>query len=139
MHAFENRYDADAKFLAVVTPGVLGPAYFDEVAAVLAEPPEARPISPLSARSCAATASRRRSPRSRAGRADVTYLIVGIDRRTLVPWHRNLLGHDPASASSRPPARRRPRRQLIVAAVIGPSSSILDGHTNQPARLPKAA
>jgi quercetin dioxygenase-like cupin family protein len=35
VHAFENRYDGDAKFLAVVTPGVLGPDYFDEIAAVL--------------------------------------------------------------------------------------------------------
>ena len=35
VHAFENRSDADAKFLAVVTPGVLGPNYFDEIAAVL--------------------------------------------------------------------------------------------------------
>jgi len=30
----------------------------------------------------------------------VTYLIVGIDRRTLVPWQRNVRGHDPASATS---------------------------------------
>jgi quercetin dioxygenase-like cupin family protein len=35
VHAFENRSDADAKFLAVVTPGVLGPNYFNEIAAVL--------------------------------------------------------------------------------------------------------
>jgi quercetin dioxygenase-like cupin family protein len=35
VHAFENRSDADAKFLAVVTPGVLGPTYFNEIAAVL--------------------------------------------------------------------------------------------------------
>jgi quercetin dioxygenase-like cupin family protein len=35
VHAFENRSDADAKFLAVVTPGVLGPNYFNEMAAVL--------------------------------------------------------------------------------------------------------
>lgn len=35
VHAFENRSDDDAKFLAVVTPGVLGPNYFTEIAAVL--------------------------------------------------------------------------------------------------------
>ena len=35
VHAFENRRDGDAKFLAVVTPGVLGPDYFNEIAAVL--------------------------------------------------------------------------------------------------------
>ncbi len=37
VHAFENRHDADARFLAVVTPGLLGPAYFHEVAAVIAD------------------------------------------------------------------------------------------------------
>jgi quercetin dioxygenase-like cupin family protein len=35
VHAFENRHDVDARFLVVVTPGLLGPAYFHEVAAVL--------------------------------------------------------------------------------------------------------
>jgi quercetin dioxygenase-like cupin family protein len=35
VHAFENRHDGDAKFLAVVTPGVFGPNYFHEIAAVL--------------------------------------------------------------------------------------------------------
>jgi quercetin dioxygenase-like cupin family protein len=35
VHAFENRHDGDAKFLAVVTPGVFGPSYFNEIAAVL--------------------------------------------------------------------------------------------------------
>jgi quercetin dioxygenase-like cupin family protein len=35
VHAFENRCADDAKFLAVVTPGVLGPNYFQEIAAVL--------------------------------------------------------------------------------------------------------
>jgi quercetin dioxygenase-like cupin family protein len=36
VHAFENRSGADAAFLAVVTPGVLGPRYFEEIGAVLA-------------------------------------------------------------------------------------------------------
>ena len=35
VHAFENHHDEDAKFLAVVTPGLLGPKYFTEIAAVL--------------------------------------------------------------------------------------------------------
>jgi quercetin dioxygenase-like cupin family protein len=35
VHAFENRTGGDAKFLAVVTPGALGPDYFHEIAAVL--------------------------------------------------------------------------------------------------------
>lgn len=35
VHAFENRSEGDAKFLAVVTPGALGPSYFEEIAEVL--------------------------------------------------------------------------------------------------------
>jgi quercetin dioxygenase-like cupin family protein len=35
IHKFENPHGVDAKALAVVTPGILGPDYFREVAAVL--------------------------------------------------------------------------------------------------------
>ena len=35
IHHFANTHDVDAKSLAIVTPGVLGPDYFREVAAVL--------------------------------------------------------------------------------------------------------
>ncbi len=36
IHGFENRGDVDATFLAIATPGVFGPAYFREIAEVLA-------------------------------------------------------------------------------------------------------
>jgi quercetin dioxygenase-like cupin family protein len=36
VHGFENRGSEDLKFLAVATPGVFGPQYFEDVAAVLA-------------------------------------------------------------------------------------------------------
>ena len=36
VHQFDNPHDADATTLAVVTPGLLGPGYFREVAAILA-------------------------------------------------------------------------------------------------------
>ena len=36
VHHFDNKGDADARALAVVTPGILGPDYFREVAAILA-------------------------------------------------------------------------------------------------------
>ena len=36
VHKFENPHGVDAKALAVVTPGILGPDYFREVAAILA-------------------------------------------------------------------------------------------------------
>jgi len=35
VHHFDNTHDADAKALAIVTPGILGPGFFREVAAVL--------------------------------------------------------------------------------------------------------
>ena len=35
VHKFDNTYDVDAKALAIVTPGILGPDYFREVAAIL--------------------------------------------------------------------------------------------------------
>ena len=37
VHHFDNRGDVDAKALCIITPGVLGPSYFREVAAVFAE------------------------------------------------------------------------------------------------------
>src|SRR3954452_22567850 len=37
VHHFDNRGDVDAKALCIITPGVLGPGYFREVAAVFAE------------------------------------------------------------------------------------------------------
>jgi quercetin dioxygenase-like cupin family protein len=36
VHQFENRGDVDARQLAVVTPGILGPDYFREVGSILA-------------------------------------------------------------------------------------------------------
>jgi quercetin dioxygenase-like cupin family protein len=35
IHRFDNFGTRDAKFLAVITPGILGPAYFRQIAAVL--------------------------------------------------------------------------------------------------------
>jgi quercetin dioxygenase-like cupin family protein len=35
VHRFDNGHTADAKMLAVVTPGILGPDYFREIAAVV--------------------------------------------------------------------------------------------------------
>jgi hypothetical protein len=35
VHRFENVHDADARALAIVTPGILEPDYFREVAAVI--------------------------------------------------------------------------------------------------------
>src|SRR5881396_1717446 len=43
VHRFDNPHGVDAKMLAIVTPGILGPAYFREIAAVVkaaAGPPD---------------------------------------------------------------------------------------------------
>ncbi len=70
----------------------------------------------------------------------MTYLIVGLDRKTLAPWHRNILERDVASAARAALARAGADGvDLVVAAVIGPNSSVLDGHTNQSALLLHAA
>jgi hypothetical protein len=53
-------------------------------------------------------------------------LVVGLDRRTLSPWHINVAADDVASAKIA--ARARARRvgiDLVVAAAIGPCSSVL--------------
>jgi hypothetical protein len=57
----------------------------------------------------------------------MTYLIVGVDRRTLAPWHRNVLARDIPTAQQL--ARTRAAAEgvaLVVAAVIGPYSCVLD-------------
>jgi quercetin dioxygenase-like cupin family protein len=36
IHGFDNRSDSDVKFLAIASPGVFGPAYFRDVAKVIA-------------------------------------------------------------------------------------------------------
>ncbi|MGB0098123.1 MAG: cupin domain-containing protein [Solirubrobacteraceae bacterium] len=49
IHGFENRCAVDAKFLAIATPGVFGPAYFEDIGAVLTaaagEPPDRAAIA----------------------------------------------------------------------------------------------
>jgi hypothetical protein len=50
VHGFENRGSVDAKFLAIATPGVFGPAYFRDIAEVLAARRAARRIWPRSAK-----------------------------------------------------------------------------------------
>ncbi len=37
VHGFENRGEEDVRFLAIATPGVFGPAYFQDLADILAD------------------------------------------------------------------------------------------------------
>jgi hypothetical protein len=64
----------------------------------------------------------------------VTYLIVGLDRQTLAPWHRNIRARDATTAMRVALDRAQARGiDLVVAAVIGPNSSVVsipvDQHT----------
>jgi hypothetical protein len=82
---------------------------------------------------------RTRTPRSAAATvAAMTYLVVGLDRQTLVPWHENIRADD-AEAAARVALGRAEERgiDLVVAAVIGPGANVVsvpvDEHTT-PAR-----
>jgi hypothetical protein len=70
----------------------------------------------------------------------MTYLVVGLDRTTLAPWHSNVLDRDVTRATQAALARAGADGiDLIVAAVIGPNSSVLSQHRDQSARQLKAA
>ena len=57
----------------------------------------------------------------------MTYLIVGLDRRTLSPWHQNVLARDQTTAMRIAETRAAAQGVLLViAAVIGPNSAVLD-------------
>jgi hypothetical protein len=70
----------------------------------------------------------------------MTYLVVGLDRRTFAPWHRNVHQRDVASAARAAVSRALADHvDLVVAAVIGPNSSVLDAYTDRSAPLLHAA
>jgi hypothetical protein len=65
----------------------------------------------------------------------VTYLIVGLDRTTLAPWHQNIQARDVTTAARLARARAKARGiNLVVAAVIGPNSSVLPHPAGEPRR-----
>ena len=71
---------------------------------------------------------------------NMIYLIVGLDRRTLAPWHKNIRQDDVASATRAATARAGADGvDLAVAAVIGPGSNVLDRHPTPVLRLANAA
>ena len=56
----------------------------------------------------------------------MTYLIVGLDRKTHVRWHENVSADDIATAKRLAQARAAAQGvDLVVAAVIGPNSAVL--------------
>ena len=55
----------------------------------------------------------------------MTYLVVGLDRQTLAPWHRNIRAEDAIGAARVALDRARVGGiDLVVAAVIGPGLTV---------------
>jgi hypothetical protein len=70
----------------------------------------------------------------------MTYLIVGLDRHTLAPWHQNVQADDATAAARVAVDRARSAGvDLVVAAAIGPGASVISVSLEQPARTARAA
>lgn len=70
----------------------------------------------------------------------MTYLIVGLDKHTLAPWHENVSASDPAAAKADGRARAAAQGiDVVVAAVIGPNLSVLSDPEDERATAYRAA
>jgi hypothetical protein len=70
----------------------------------------------------------------------MTYLVVGLDRQTLAPWHENVSADDAETAARVALGRAEGRGiDLVVAAVIGPNSSVVAVPVDQRATSSQAA
>jgi len=70
----------------------------------------------------------------------VTYLIVGLDRRTYARWHENISAEDMAAAKRIARARATAKGiDLVVAAVIGPNSAVMTDPAEERAAASRAA
>lgn len=70
----------------------------------------------------------------------MTYLIVGLDRKTYAQWHENVSADDIGTAKRI--ARVRATAQgidLVIAAVIGPNSALVSDPAAERASGSKAA
>jgi hypothetical protein len=68
----------------------------------------------------------------------VTYLVVGLDKNTFAPWHTNIQARDVTAAKRLAVALAQARGiNLVVAAVIGPNSSVLPQPAGEPRRPPR--
>jgi hypothetical protein len=69
----------------------------------------------------------------------VTYLIVGLDKNTLAPWHRNIQARDVTAAKRLARTLAQARGiDLVVAAVIGPNTSVLPDPAGERAATSKS-
>jgi hypothetical protein len=70
----------------------------------------------------------------------VTYLIVGVDRRTYARWHENVSADDIGTAKRIARTRATAKGfDLVVAAVIGPNSAVMADPAEERARASRAA
>ena len=70
----------------------------------------------------------------------MTYLVVGLDQNTLARWHGNVLARDVATATRIASERAAARGiRLVVAAVIGPNSAVLDAPADARPGIVRAA
>ena len=75
-----------------------------------------------------------------AREATVTYLIVGLDRKTYTKWHENVFADDIGTAKQIARSRATARGiDLVVAAVIGPNSAVLSDPAEERAARSNAA
>jgi hypothetical protein len=70
----------------------------------------------------------------------VTYLIVGLDRKTYARWHENVSAGDVGTAKRIARTRATAKGiDLVVAAVIGPNSAVMPDPAEERAAAVKAA
>jgi hypothetical protein len=70
----------------------------------------------------------------------VTYLIVGVDRRTYARWHENVSADDIGTAKRIAQTRATAKGfDLVVAAVIGPNSAVVPDPAEERAAAVRAA
>jgi hypothetical protein len=70
----------------------------------------------------------------------VTYLIVGLDRKTHARWHENISADDIRTAERIAQARAAAHGiDLVVAAVIGPNSAVVSDPADERAAGLKVA
>jgi hypothetical protein len=70
----------------------------------------------------------------------MTYLVVGLDRQTLAPWHENIRADDAEIAMRVAVGRAEGRGiDLVVAAVIGANSSVVSIPVDQHKTSARAA
>jgi hypothetical protein len=68
------------------------------------------------------------------------YLVVGIDHASLAPWHQNISASNVARAARSAVERAAGAGiDLVVAAVIGPNSTVLEHPVSKPFAEVRAA